>query len=413
MVIRTTGSVVNCAPFMSGKSIKTKKPMQILTVESPKEWALFFKAAHRVYRGDPYWIAPLEMDIRNVFTPAKNTAWRNGTARCFVLLDEKGKPAGRIAAFIDHTANELQPYPIGGLGYFECIHRADYARALFQEAEQFLRAQGAKIIEGPVNFGERDKFWGLLVRGFDASPLYQENYNPTYYQEFFLHEGFVPYEQILTLAGDSVNIPFERLGAVAKRLKERQPMYVEMLNYGHLEKFARDFAEVYNASFAEFEHFHPVSADLVRNMLQQAKAIADPHIAALAYYDEKPAGFVALYPDINPLLRHAKGKLNFWTIPVFLLKKRFKKTYNAKGLGFGIHPEYQAKGIFALLIDFLCSPRNVQRYPRMCLAGIRTHNHGIRSVYAKLQVDIDRIHVAYRKPLEPGIAIEPFEFIEE
>ena len=49
----------------------------------------------------------------------------------------------------------------------------------------------------------------------------------------------------------------------------------------------------------------------------------------------------------------------------------------------------------------------------MCLAGIRTHNHGIRSVYTKLQVDIDRIHVAYRKPLEPGIAIEPFEFIEE
>lgn len=385
--------------------------MQIITVDSPKTWALFFKTAHLIYKNDPNWIAPLEMDVRNVFDPSKNTAWKNGKARCFVLLDHNGKPAGRIAAFIDHTANATQPYPLGGVGYFECVNNPEFAHALFQTAENFLRAEGAKIMEGPVNFGERDKFWGLLVKGFEP-PLYQENYNPSYYEALFLQEGFIPFEQILTYAGATANIPFERLGAVAKRLKERQPMYVEALNYNHLEKFANDFSEVYNAAFAEYDHFHPVSPLLVHNMLLQAKAIADTHIAAIAYFDKNPAGFVALYPDINPLLRHAKGKLNAWTIPLFLLKKQFKKTYNAKGLGFGIHPEYQAKGIFALLIDFLSSARNVQRYPMMYLAGIRTHNHEIRSVYSKLQVDVNRIHVAFRKPLESDITITPFEFLD-
>ncbi|MBK6949143.1 MAG: hypothetical protein IPH16_14765 [Haliscomenobacter sp.] len=386
--------------------------MQIQEVKSPKSWAQFFKVTQRVYEGDPNWIDPLEVDIRTIFNPVKNVAWKNGVAKCFVLLDDQGKPAGRITAFMDREANKLQPHPIGGVGFFECIPNPDYAHALFREAEQFLRSEGAKIIEGPVNFGERDKYWGLLVKGFEP-PLYMENYNPVYYQDYFLKEGFIPFEQILTYAGASKNIPFERLAAVAKRLKERQPMYVEGLDYDHLDKFATDFAEVYNASFSVFDHFHPVSPELVRNMMLQAKPIADPHIAALAYYDKKPAGFIALYPDINPLLKHAKGKLTPWNLLVFLIKKAFKKTYNAKGMGFGIHPEFQSKGIFALLMEYLCSARNVVRYPYMYLAGIRAHNFEIRSVYSKLNVEVNRVHVMFRKPLEEGLEIKPFPFMED
>lgn len=385
--------------------------MQLITVEHKDTWKLFHQVPHRVYQGDPNWIAPLEHDVEHIFDPEKNTAWKEGTARCFVLLDEAGIPAGRIAAFIDHAANRLQEYPIGGIGFFECVRRVDFAMALFAYAEEFLSKHGAKIVEGPVNFGEREKFWGLLVRGFDP-PLYQENYHPSYYKDFFLQAGYLPYEQILTYTGFSKNIPFERFAAIASRQKERYPLHVEAMDYNALEKFASDFAEVYNASFAVFEHFHPVTPELVRNMLLQAKPIADTHIAAIAYHGESPAGFIALYPDINPLLRHAKGKLNWWTTPVFLLKKRFTHTYNAKGLGFGIHPEFQSKGIFAILLDFLCSKRNVHRYPQMFLAGIRAHNHAIRSIYIKMDVRVDRIHISLRKTLEPGIVITPNEFTE-
>lgn len=385
--------------------------MQLITVDSEASWKLFHRVPHRIYKNDPHWIAPLEMDVRNIFRPEKNTAWSEGTAQCFVLLDEQGAPAGRIAAFVDHAANRHQEHPLGGIGFFECIDREEYARALLEHAEAFLAAQGVEIIEGPVNFGERDKFWGLLVKGF-LPPLYQENYNPPYYEGFFLNAGFIPFEQVLTYAGDSSRIPVERFVQIAQRQKERHPMRVEGLDYNQLEKFSRDFAVVYNASFAAFDHFHPISQDLVRNMLVQAKPIADPQIAALAYYEDKPAGFIALYPDINPMLRHAKGKLNWWTTPLFLFKKRFATTFTAKGMGFGIHPDYQSKGIFALLMEYLCSPRNVYRYPRMCLAGIRAHNHAIRSIYSKMDVEIERVHVSYRKPLKAELEITPYEFAE-
>ncbi|MDX1942745.1 MAG: hypothetical protein SFU99_19435 [Saprospiraceae bacterium] len=386
--------------------------MKLLEVNNRRTWRIFHQVLKTVYSHTPQYIFPLEKEIENVFDPASNKAFEKGEAKCFVLLNDRSKPVGRIAAFIDHARNEGQPHKAGGIGYFECINDEDCADALFKAAEDYLKSKGVEIIDGPINFGERDKFWGLLVKGQEFPPLYQENYHPHYYETFFLEHNYKPFEQILTYKGATKEIPFERLASVAKRLKERQPVDVKPLDFGNLEPFAHDFSEVYNASFRAFAHFKPISPAQVMKMMEQAKPIADPQISCIAYFEGHPAGFMALYPDVNPYLKHAKGKLNLWTIPIFLWKKNRAKTRIAKGMGFGIHPDYQSKGIFALLMDYLSTERNVRVYPYMCLAGIRTHNHEIRSLYAKLNVEIDRVHVTYRKYLNPAIPYEPFEFIK-
>lgn len=383
--------------------------MQIIEVRTKADWKHFHRVPHRVYRRDPNWIAPLEKEIQDIFDPAENKAFRNGEARLFVLFDEGRKAAGRVAAFVDYDRAKVSGVVEGGLGFFECIPHAEYARTLFATAESYLTERGVQVIDGPVNFGFRDKYWGLLVRGF-YPPLYQENYHPPYYEQFFLDNGYQPFEQILTFTGDSKNIPFQRIGAIAERLMQRQPMRVEAFSYKNLDRFSRDFAEIYNASFGHFDHFVPVTKEVVAKMMEQARPILDPGLACIAYYEDKPAGFVALYPDINPLIKHAKGKLNWRTIPGFLLRKRFTKSFNAKGMGFGIHPEYKSKGIFSLLINYLSSEHNVKTYPKMCLATIRAHNKAIQSVYSKLGVDVERAHVAFRKALDPTMEIQPFDF---
>ncbi len=386
--------------------------MEILEVLDRKGWRLFHRVLKTVYKDTPHYIFPLEKEVEAIFDPTFNKAFAHGAATCFVLLDERRRPLGRIAAFIDHERNEGQMYKTGGIGFFECVHREDCADALFAAAETWLVAQGVAIIDGPVNFGERDKFWGLLVKGQQYPPLYQENYHPHYYEKFFLERAWRPFEQILTYKGASAKIPFERMKSVAQRILQRQNAVVKPLNFAQLDIFARDFSIVYNAAFQAFAHFKPIQPGQVQKMMEQAKPIADPNIACIAYFDEQPAGFIALYPDVNPFLKHARGKLNAWNILLFLLKSRLAKTKTAKGMGFGIHPDYQSKGVFALLLDYLCSERNLRTYPYMCLAGIRTHNHEIRSIYAKMNVDIDRVHVAYRKFLNPGIPYQPFEFIK-
>ncbi len=380
--------------------------MEIIEVKTKQDWQLFHRVPQRVYQQDPNWILPLEADIESIFDVSKNSLFNNGEAKCFVLL-EKHQPYGRIAAFIDFKSQSNQIYKQGGIGFFECIENHDYARSLFEVAEAYLQTQGIELIDAMINFGSRDKYWGLLVRGFQP-PLFQENYHPPYYQKLLLDNNYQPYEQILTYAGDTQDMPFKRLRAISQRLQQRQPMYVKGFSFDEQERFIKDFCEICNAAFAH----NSMSPEQVEQMLDRGKDIIDPQLMCIGYYQDKPAGYIVLYPDINPLLKNVKGKLNLWNIPVFLFKKQFTSTFAAKGISIGIHPDYQAQGIVALLIDFLCSERNIKRYPQIYLAGISTQNHQIRSIYNKLNLDIARVHCTYRKALREDIPIEPLEFID-
>jgi len=386
--------------------------MQIIPVTTKKEWRLFHSVLDVVYKNDPNFVYPFENEIEGIFDPARNGLLKHGKALVYVLLDEHNKPVGRAAAFVDDDGNKGVAHPTGGIGFFECVENSFYAKALLEYGEAFLREQGVHLVDAPINFGQRDRYWGLLVQGF-VQAMYQENYNPPYYEAFFTKFGYTPFEEILTYKGATSAIPFERMRGIAQRLKERNDIRIRTLDFNEIEEFAEDFCKVYNAAFDGFSHFKPLDPAQVVQFMKEAKAVADPGLACIAYWEGEPAGIIALAPDINPFIRHAKGKLNWWTIPLFLLKNRFAKTKNAKGLGFGVHADFRSKGIFPLLLDFLSTPHNVSTYPYMYLAGIRTHNHEIRSMYSKMNVEIDRIHVAYRKALVDGAPIKPFEFLKD
>ena len=374
----------------------------IIQVHDKASWNLFHQVQNQVYKNDSKFIFPIKKEIETILSQEN--------AQCFVYLNSDGTPVGRIAAFFDKEKNKSLIHPLGGIGFFECVHDEKIAGELFKTAENYLSEKGIQVIEGPVNFGERDRYWGLLTDGF-FPPLYQENYHPEYYRKFFDHHGYKPFEQIITFKGISSAIPFDRMKAVAQRIRERYPVEIKKLDYTHLDQFASDFAEVYNASFSKFAHFKPLVAEKVAEFMKQAKPIVDTELACIAYFENKPAGFIALYPDINPFLKGLKGDLSGWNVIQFLLRKNLARTFNAKGMGFGIHPEYQSKGIFALLLDHLSTPRNVKKYPQMFLAGIRAHNKEIISMYSKMEVEKNRIHHTYRKHLVSGIPFEPFEFM--
>lgn len=371
--------------------------MTIIEVTTKQDWQLFHRVPHLVYEGDPNWIAPLEADIESIFDPQQNILLEKGEAKCFVLM-ESDRPCGRIAAFIrdrEPIDNQLQ----GGIGFFECLDNQSYARSLFTVAENYLQSQGVTLVDAPINFGSRDRYWGLLIEGFEP-PLFQENYHPAYYQQLFLQNNYQPQEQILTYGGSVTKIPFERLRAIAQRLKQRQPMYVKEFNWKERERFVEDFCAISQAAFPH----NPMSQEQVNQMLDRTKDILDPHLICIGYYQEQPAGYIVLYPNINPWLKKVRGKFNFWNLPLFWLQKQFAIA-SAKGISIGIHPDYQERGIVALLIDFLCSQQNLQRYPQIYLAGIATQNYQIRSIYEKLNLNIVRVHCTYRKALREKLAI--------
>jgi hypothetical protein len=386
------------------------KIMTIQEVRSTQDWKLFHSLPHRIYKNDPNWICPLEGDVQGTFTPGKNNTLHHGEAKCFILTDEQGQPLGRIAAFIDHRNNQLQPYPIGGIGYFECIDDDACARLLFQAAEAYLQEKGIKAVDGPINFGGRDKFWGLLVKGF-SPPLFQENYQPTYYQRFFADNGYLPFEQILTMKG-KMDVDMSRFKAVIDRISRNNNIRVETYDYKKLDRYAEDFAIVYNAAFGGSTHFRPAEPAGFKKIMKEAAMILEPKLLAIAYCEEEPAGFCAFFPDINPILKPMKGKMQWWKIPGFLYRLRTAKTMGCRGTGFGVNPKFKTKGIFAFIVDFMNTDYLKRRYPDFYCTTVRAHNTEAVNIYYKMGTFIERVHIAYRKSFDPNIEVIPNMFLE-
>jgi len=152
----------------------------------------FLDVARIIYKDDENWVCPLDKDIKSVFDPEQNPCFKHGTAIRWVLKDKGGALIGRIAAFIDYKSVNDYDQPTGCCGFFECIDDQIPANSLFNAAKSWLEAREIEAMDGPVNFGETDKYWGLLVDGF-TQPAYKIAYNPPYYQNLFETYGFKTY----------------------------------------------------------------------------------------------------------------------------------------------------------------------------------------------------------------------------
>ena len=105
-------------------------------------------------------------DINSAFSKVKNKAFRKGDAIRWLLTDN-GEVIGRIAAFYSNTTAENKGLKVGGCGFFECINNQEAANLLFDTAKNWLIEKGYNSMDGPINFGERDKWWGCLYKGFE------------------------------------------------------------------------------------------------------------------------------------------------------------------------------------------------------------------------------------------------------
>ena len=160
--------------------------MQLIEVNDSVSAREFIRVNVLMNASNPKYVRPLDKEIYEVFNPGKNKNFKYGEAKRWILKDESGKLSGRIAAFThDKYVNKGTEYPVGGIGFFDCIDDQQAANQLFDAAKQWLKLKGMEAMDGPINFGDRDKWWGLLVEGSDREPIYGMAFNPPYYEKLF------------------------------------------------------------------------------------------------------------------------------------------------------------------------------------------------------------------------------------
>ncbi|MFC5411437.1 hypothetical protein ACFPMF_19095 [Larkinella bovis] len=326
--------------------------MQLIEVgDNPAYQKEFLQLPVRLYRNNPCWIRPLDNDIEDVFDPVKNKYFQHGECIRWLLLDDQKQVIGRIAAFINReTANRNNDQPTGGLGFFECINNQTAAFALFDAAKDWLQRKGMEAMDGPINFGERDRWWGLLVDGFDKEPTYGMPYTQPYYVPLFEQYGFLDYFQQLTFLLPMREDRVRQL--IHPSIFERSVRTLNDPTYDfrhvtkpELEKYADDFRYIYNKAWARHLSVGEMSEEQSRALMLRMKPILEEELIWFGYHKGEPIAFFITLPELNQIFKHVNGKLNLIGKLKVLYHKVMKTNKKAFGVIFGIIPEYQGRGI--------------------------------------------------------------------
>jgi hypothetical protein len=325
--------------------------MQLIEVLGKETAKAFIEVNATLNSGDPNYIRPLDQDIEQVFDPGKNKAYRFGQCARWLLKDESGRYIGRIAAFTNRKyKNKGDMQPTGGIGFFDCIHAQDAANLLLDTAREWLTSKGMEAMDGPINFGERDRWWGLIVEGFHP-PLYGMNFNPPYYKELLENYGFVPFFNQVCFAM-KVKAPLQE--KFYKRHEELIRQYpgisARHIDKNNLEKYASDFVKIYNAAWANHGGGKDLHVEQAKAMFQTMKPVLDERLVWFAYHYEEPIACWVNLPELNQYFRHFGGKFGPWQKLRFLFLKWRGACTKVTGIVFGIIPEWQGKGVDSYII---------------------------------------------------------------
>lgn len=369
--------------------------MVITQVKSKADRKAFLDVARIIYKNDNNWVCPLDNDIKAVFNPGKNNFHKHGMATRWILKDDNGELIGRIAAFINNEKAHQYEQPTGGCGFFECVDNKQAATVLFDTAKNWLQQNGMQAMDGPINFGENDNFWGLLVEGF-TPPSYGMNYNPPYYRAFFEDYGFVTQYQQITNHLD-VNKPFaDRFTNIANWVMHKPGYTFQHFQSSRIEKFAADFIEIYNDAWQNFENFVPITHATILESLKKMKAIMDEKLIWFAYVDNEPTSFIVILPDANQMIKPLNGKLNLIGKLTFLYRK-WRGVSRMRAIVMGTKQKYQKHGLesclFIKLKEYVLP---LKQYDELELSWVGDFNDKMLAIHAAVGATFGKKHLTMR-----------------
>lgn len=323
--------------------------MRLTEVTDKESQKLFHRVPHVIYKGDPNWACPLEMMVENIFTPSVNPSFKNGEGVRWVLLNDRGKPIGRIGAFFNRDKAYVFDQPTGGCGFFECIDNQDGADILFGAAVDWLKARGMEAMDGPVNFGENYMNWGLLVEGFIPQGFGMP-YNPPYYLRLFESFGFRLYFKQFSYHLDTTlpELP-DRFWKVAEWVAKKPQYSFRHFSWEEKDKFVDDFAYVYDNAWRFHENYKPMDKDELRDFLASSKMMIEEKFIWFAYHKNEPIAVFVMIPDINQILRKLNGKLHMLNVLRLMWYRKRNFMTRTRSIIIGITPKYQRSGIDAAI----------------------------------------------------------------
>lgn len=324
--------------------------VEITKVSSKKDLKIFVRFANRLYKGNPYYVPSMPFDDIGTFDPKQNGAFDFSEAELY-LARRDGEVVGRVAAIINRKANEAWNVDQVRFGWFDFIDDIEVSSALLDAVIAFGRSRGMKQIVGPLGFTDFDPE-GMLVEGFDRLSTMALIYNHPYYPEHMKKLGYVKetgwIENLITIP-DALPEKYIR---VAEVVKERYDLKVRKFTRRQIRKedYGRKFFKLINETYCVLYGFSLLSDKQIDKYVDLYLSLIDARM--LTFIEDKDGNLIAAGVSI-PSLSRALQKCNGEIFPFgwwHLLKAMFlKKPETLDLLLIGVEPEWQSKGVVALL----------------------------------------------------------------
>jgi len=371
----------------------------IRKVENEKDRMEFIKLPWEIYKNDKYWVPPLIFDVRNNLNPKKNPFFQHSEVQLF-LAENDGKLVGRIAAIKNNNHNNFHHDKTGFFGFFETIDDEEVSNLLLNTACNWCKDKGFDTILGPVNPSTNDEC-GLLIDGFDSSPVMLMTYNPKHYIDKIEKFGFEKAKDLYAYYIPASVINNEKMMAKLERMsnmiKSRSDITLRKLNMKKLTQDVREIENIYNSAWEDNWGFVPLTSAEFDYMAGTLKAVVDPDFVIFAEVGGVPAGFTLSLPDINQVLKKLNGRLFPFGIFKFLAGK--KKIDLVRVIIMGVKPEFQKKGIDSVFYLETIKEGNRKGYKGGEISWVLEDNVMMNQTAVKLGAHVYKTYRIYSKKL--------------
>ncbi len=371
--------------------------ISIKEVKTKSELKAFVKFPFKLYEGSQYWVPPIIREELKTFDKKENPVFNDAEARLFLAYKDN-KLVGRIAAIINSLEVDKQGVKKMRFGWFDFIDDLEVSKALLNTVEDIGKANNLEFCEGPVGFSNLDKV-GVVTEGFEALapmvtwynyPYYVKHYEAAHYKvEKSYAESKFPFE----------NVKPEFFFKAQELIKKRyQLKALKFTKTSEVMPYADKMFDLFNKSYANLSSFVAIT-DIQKEYFKKKfiSFINPEYIKFVVDKNDDLIGFAIVMPSFGTALQKIKGQLFPFGFRHILHAKKHSK--EAIFYLIGIHPEYQNKGVHAVIFN--------EYYNTFTEKGIKTcirtpeleDNYAIHQIWKHFDPEVFRRRKTFRKDL--------------
>ena len=318
-------------------------------VLSKKEMKQFVLFPFSLYKDNNYWVPPIIKDEIANFDPKKNPIFQNADAQFFVAY-KNNKIVGRIAAIINWYEVNNQQIKKMRFGWFDTIDDVEVSKILLEKVSEIGYENNLEYVEGPVGFNNLDKT-GVLIDGFDHLGTMITWYHHPHQKEHLEQLGFVKEKEYLENKFKFKNVDGVYFNRISNIIKKRFKLTaLDFTKTKDIMPYVDEMFDVFDKSYSKLSTYVPISNAQIEYFKQKYISFINPeYIKFVVDEHHKVVAFAIVMPSFSEALQKAKGKL--FPFGIFHLLKARKKAKDVTFYLIGVDPEYQNKGIHAIIFD--------------------------------------------------------------